>query len=150
MKLFTGYVAQTRSGDYCVTIVQPTVTQCLGCKRVIILGFPANWGRYIYYAVLPADAVATGEVNCYFDSAKFQTLHCGSARASLHGKQPWLARMGEPQCVIFGKHQDGAIGGSPSGPSSVWVPLIDRVPNDRPFHKCNKFGDLVLNVTVLT
>ena len=24
--------------------------------------------------------------------------------------------------------------------TSVWVPFIDRVPNDRPFHKCNKFG----------
>ena len=23
---------------------------------------------------------------------------------------------------------------------SVWVPFINRVPNDRPFHKCNKFG----------
>ena len=23
---------------------------------------------------------------------------------------------------------------------SVWVPFIDRVPNDRPFHKCNTFG----------
>ena len=30
------------------------------------------------------------------------------------------------------------------------VPFIDTVPNDRPFHKCNKFGDLVLTVTVLT
>ena len=34
--------------------------------------------------------------------------------------------------------------------SSVWVPFIDRVPNDRPFHKCNTFCDLVLTVTVLT
>ena len=24
--------------------------------------------------------------------------------------------------------------------NSVWVPFIDRVPNDRPVHKCNKFG----------
>ena len=24
----------------------------------------------------------------------------------------------------------------------MWVPFNDRVPNDRPFHKCNKFGDL--------
>ena len=24
--------------------------------------------------------------------------------------------------------------------SSVWVPFIDRVLNDRPFHKCNTFG----------
>ena len=34
--------------------------------------------------------------------------------------------------------------------TSMWVPFIDRVPNNRPFHKCNKFSDLVLTVTVLT
>ena len=33
---------------------------------------------------------------------------------------------------------------------SVWVPFVDRVPNDRTFHKCNKLDDLVLTVTVLT
>ena len=33
---------------------------------------------------------------------------------------------------------------------SVWVPSIERVPNDRPFHKCNKFGvdPYYTNVTV--
>ena len=36
------------------------------------------------------------------------------------------------------------------GSNGVWVPFIDRVPNDRPFHKCNKCCDLVLTVTVLT
>ena len=49
-----------------------------------------------------------------------------------------LATKGKNRRVIFKKNVRITI--SIGYRHSVWVPFIDRVPNDRPFHKCNTFG----------
>ena len=72
--------------------IQPTVTQCLRCEWVVILGFPN--GECIC-AVLTAEAVVTGKVSCYDFIGRSERFQRRSARGAVVHNDPGLARMGE-------------------------------------------------------